>query len=293
VNLSCTNVRTDTHVHIFDERRFPYSPIRSYTPGPALVQDLVRHLERVGCERVVCVQPSVYGYDHACLLDSLGTLTAAGVQARGVAVLGPATTYFQLESLHAAGVRAARINWQVPIPGSEHQVKTLAQAVQALDQLLGRWPWSIEVFAQLPAILDAAPILAAVDRPVIIDHFGLPNIRVKDDIDSLLQMLETSPQMSLKLSAPYQVSRQDPDYSDLAPLVRRLGQIAPAQLLWGSNWPHTSGTRRDASTQGDGVEPFRYENDTRTLDLLTKYIADHHVVSAMLCRNPARVFDFV
>ena len=227
--MPSTTARTDTHVHVFDPRRFPYSPHRSYTPGAAPAQDLIQHLERVGCERVVCVQPSVYGLDHACLLDGLKALAAAGVQARGVAVLRPETTHFQLEALHAAGVRAARINWQVPIPGSDGPAYTLAQAVQTLHQQLGEWPWAIEVFARLPVLLEAAPALAAIDRPVIIDHFGLPNLRSPDDTHRLLAMLEANPQLSLKVSAPYQVSRQEPDYGDLASLVRRLGQTAPAQ----------------------------------------------------------------
>lgn len=288
--------RTDTHVHVFDPRRFPYSPTRSYTPGPAPVQDLLRHLERVECTRVVCVQPSVYGFDHACLLDALGALNGAGVQARGVAVLAPGTTAFQMEALHGAGVRAARINWQVPVAGGSgvgSPVNTLSQAVMALHERLGGHPWAIEVFARLPVLLEAAPTLAAIDRPVVIDHFGLPDLRHGIDAGGqLVELLVANPQLSLKISAPYQVSRQEPDYGDLAGLVHRLGQAVPAQLLWGSNWPHTSGTRRDAATQTDGVEPFRYENDARTLGLIGQYLDDTNALTAMLCRNPARVFDF-
>ena len=74
---------TDTHVHVFDPWRFPYVSHRAYTPGAATAADLLRHLERVGCGRVVCVQPSVYGTNNACLLDALATLSQAGVQARG------------------------------------------------------------------------------------------------------------------------------------------------------------------------------------------------------------------
>ncbi len=292
-----TTARTDTHVHVFDPRRFPYSATRSYTPGPAPVQDLLRHLERVACPRVVCVQPSVYAFDHACLLDALQALNDAGVQARGVAVLAPGTTGFQMDALHEAGVRAARINWQVPIAGSHGAntaVNTLSQAVIELHERLGERAWAIEVFARLPEVLAAAPTFAAVDRPVIIDHFGLPNLRAgQEEARALLAMLTANPLLVLKVSAPYQVSRQEPDYGDLQPLVQWLGQAVPAQLLWGSNWPHTSGTRRNAPASGDlGVEPFRYENDARTLGLLTQYLNDGNAASAMLCRNPARVFDY-
>src|SRR3954451_6282047 len=74
----------DCHVHVFDPDRFPYAPNRSYTPGPASVDDLLAFEDRIGMTRCVLVQASPYGSDNACLIAALDRL---GEGARGVAVI--------------------------------------------------------------------------------------------------------------------------------------------------------------------------------------------------------------
>ncbi|SPK70477.1 exported hypothetical protein [Cupriavidus taiwanensis] len=61
----------DCHVHVFDGACFPFAAKRSYTPGPARVEDLIAFEQRIGIDRIVLVQPSVYGVDNAALLDAL------------------------------------------------------------------------------------------------------------------------------------------------------------------------------------------------------------------------------
>lgn len=58
-------------------------PDRHYTPGPAPLGALREHMARLGLRRAVIVQPSVYGTDNSCMLESLDQLEGAG---RGVAV---------------------------------------------------------------------------------------------------------------------------------------------------------------------------------------------------------------
>ncbi|SMO93186.1 amidohydrolase family protein [Paracoccus laeviglucosivorans] len=100
----------DTHVHIFDPKNFPYAAGRAYTPPRALLPELRANMALLNAGRCVLVQPSVYGTDNACLLDGLRSLGAA---ARGVAVIDPlATTDKELADLHAAGVRAVRVNFE-------------------------------------------------------------------------------------------------------------------------------------------------------------------------------------
>jgi 2-pyrone-4,6-dicarboxylate lactonase len=98
----------DCHVHIFDPERFPYSPRRSYTPGPASVDDLLTFESRIGMSRFVLVQPSPYGSDNACLSAALNRLAN---KARGVAVIDPdRTPDSELDALGQAGVRSVRVN---------------------------------------------------------------------------------------------------------------------------------------------------------------------------------------
>jgi 2-pyrone-4,6-dicarboxylate lactonase len=284
---------TDTHVHVFDPWRFPYVSHRAYTPAAATTADLLRHLERVGCGRVVCVQPSVYGTNNACLLDALTSLNEAGVLARGSVVLNRSVTLGQLEAMHEAGVRAVRVNWVVQEPGRPSGSEALFQLLQALDAQLGPMDWSIELFARLKDILDIAPDLARLKRRVVLDHFAL--VKPGDDpgdLLSLARLLDFTPSVYLKLSAPYQVSALTPDYADLVPVVRTLVAAGPDQLMWGSNWPHTSGHARDVGHKAGDIEPFRYEDDAHTLALTQSRIGSAQAWHRLMVTNPAQVFGF-
>src|SRR5215475_8838955 len=61
----------DCHVHIFDPAGFPYASNRVYTPPTASLQDLHDLQTALHFERVVIVQPSVYGTDNSCTLDAI------------------------------------------------------------------------------------------------------------------------------------------------------------------------------------------------------------------------------
>src|SRR6266542_4751827 len=85
INFDVPAGACDCHTHIFgDPKRFSMIPSRVYTPEPASVEE-VRALHRaLHMDRVVVVQPSVYGTDNACTLDAVRQL---GSRARAVAVI--------------------------------------------------------------------------------------------------------------------------------------------------------------------------------------------------------------
>jgi predicted TIM-barrel fold metal-dependent hydrolase len=65
--MTCVQVPSkacDCHVHVFGPQvRYPLAGDRAYTPPEASVQELVAFQERLRFERVVIVQPGVYGAD--------------------------------------------------------------------------------------------------------------------------------------------------------------------------------------------------------------------------------------
>ena len=76
----------DCHVHVFgDLKKYPFFAGRTYTPEVASADELRQLLSALRLERVVIVQPSVYGTDNTCTLDGMRAL---GDRARGVAVSG-------------------------------------------------------------------------------------------------------------------------------------------------------------------------------------------------------------
>src|ERR1700681_4675265 len=75
----------DCHVHVFDPARFAYDAHRVYTPPEATAADLLDLQNTIRFDRVVIVQPSVYGTDMAATLDGMKKLGPQ--RARGVAVI--------------------------------------------------------------------------------------------------------------------------------------------------------------------------------------------------------------
>ncbi len=278
----------DAHVHVFDPVRFPYQARRRYTPGPATVEQLTALHDRLGLTRVVLVQPSVYGSDNRCLLDALSRL---GPRARGIAVIDASAGQAEIEDLIACGVCGVRLNIQVDGLDDGSMV---SQLLERTERQLQGTPLLLQLFANAAVLSACSAQLVSMGRPVLIDHFGLLKADLPGDVWGAppLQGLLAAPQVNIKLSGPHQISQQGPDYPDVAVVARRLVEAAPGRLVWGSDWPHTGGVRRDPTVAPGAVEPFRPVDDAHELGLLQTWVPDAHVRTQVLAANPARLFGF-
>jgi len=71
VNFAIPRGACDCHVHVFgDAAIFPFAEKRIYTPPQASVEQLLELQRDLHLDRVVVVQPSVYGADNACTSDA-------------------------------------------------------------------------------------------------------------------------------------------------------------------------------------------------------------------------------
>src|SRR3954464_10093758 len=99
----------DAHCHVFGpEAEFPFAPSRKYTPVDAPKEKLFALRDFLGFDKNVIVQASCHGTDNAALVDAL---VSSSNKARGVAVIGEATSDDALQKLDAAGVRGVRFNF--------------------------------------------------------------------------------------------------------------------------------------------------------------------------------------
>jgi 2-pyrone-4,6-dicarboxylate lactonase len=278
----------DSHVHVFDPARFAYQASRRYTPGPATVDQLIALHDRLGVGRAVLVQPSVYGCDNSCLLDALGRL---GPRARGVAVIDPAASKSELEDLIAAGVCGVRLNIQVD--GLQDSAQ-LGRLLENTDRQLQGTPLLLQVFASAAVLSACSAQLASMGRPVLIDHFGLLKGGMPVDASGRppLQALLAAPNVHIKLSGPHQISQQGPDYPDVTAVAKWLTDAAPGRVVWGSDWPHTGGVRRDPKMSPGAVEPFRLVDDAHELGLVRRWVPDAFQRAQILALTPARLFGF-
>src|ERR1700691_1772052 len=98
----------DMHVHIFGSpERYSHVIKPHYTLPDGTLAQYHCLMPRFGVERFVIVQPSFYGTDNSCLLD---TLADAGEQARGVVMIEPDINDAELDRFHLRGVRAVRLD---------------------------------------------------------------------------------------------------------------------------------------------------------------------------------------
>ena len=267
----------DTHVHVFDPGRFPYIANRKFTPGTADVWQLKKHLDAIGADSVVLIQPSVYGTDHACLIDALQSL---GKIAKGIAVIDQSASNAAIEALDRAGVVGARINMVV---NNNSNVDLAISSIQDIE-LRAPQHWHIQLHVSLEVLDELHEHIASSSRYFVLDHFGLPNVTEGTDSPQwqrLLQLLKTD-RLFVKTSAPYLSSKQASRYGDLQPFVESLIHTNPKRVLWGTNWPHTKGTKRNASTPITEVEDFRVEDDSSWDSLCREWANKHSVELAYL-----------
>ncbi len=276
----------DTHVHVFEPARFSLQPDRTYTPGLATHSDLAHFLDGHELERVVLVQPSVYGTDNACLLDALVRLGPARV--RAIAVVddeGPGET--TLADMYAKGVRGIRLN--IEVAGTT--VAQCRERLRALAWLRQQPGWCLQLHASLPLILELTGDLADLGVPVVLDHFAGIHKQPQSSGPGwapLLEFLQQGPGW-VKLSAPY---RAHPSWHDtqLMALAKALATAAPARMLWGSDWPHTGGEAgqpRDPAR----IEPFRTVDIPAILSALHTALG-RDMFSRMLVGNPQTLYGF-
>lgn len=276
----------DCHTHVFlDPRVYPWSPARRYTPPPASTEALAAWHDALGIARVVVVQPSVYADDNAATLQALRALGPA--RARGVAVLGPATTEAELQAMHALGVRGVRVNLEID------QASDVAAATAQLRETAARVAplgWHVQIYANLALLAACRSVLRALPVPVVLDHYAGAHAAggtAQPGLDAVLALVEEG-RAYVKLSAPYRLSTAA-GYADMAPLARAFIAAGPERMLWGSDWPHPQpGTRPHPH---DISPPFAVDC-AQVLAALRDWVGDVARFDRILAVNPARLYGF-
>jgi predicted TIM-barrel fold metal-dependent hydrolase len=278
----------DCHVHVFgDPERFPFSPSRTYTPEPASVEELRALHRAMHLERVVVVNPSVYGTDNSCTLDAVKQL---GLSARAIAVIDDKTPEAAIDDMDRAGVRGIRINLET---NGQADPAVARQSFKAgVERIKGRKNWHIQVYARLSVIEAIADLIAiaAAPMPVVFDHFGGAKAALgvsQPGFETLLKLVRSGTAY-VKISGAYRSSTLAPDYSDVAPLAKALIAENPKRILWGTDWPHPS------QVPGRKVEisPLFQIDDGRLFNQLAAWAPETATRASILVENPARLYGF-
>jgi predicted TIM-barrel fold metal-dependent hydrolase len=278
----------DCHTHVFgDPARFPFTASRTYTPGPALVDEMRALHRSLHTDRVVVVQPSVYGTDNACTLDAIHQL---GPRARGIAVIDDGTSDDDLDRMDRAGIRGIRVNLET---AGQTDPAIARQRFQAATKRMARRRWHVQVFTRPSVIAALGDDFAYAPVPIVFDHFGGAQAAAGVDqpgFDVLLRLVRAGAAY-VKLSAPYRGSTQAPDYPDMTPLAAALIAANPRRVLWGSDLPHPN-TSPSAPRTPAGTAPRIDVDDVRVFNRVAAWAPDAALRKIVLVENPAELYGF-
>jgi len=268
----------DTHAHIFGPSdKFSYAEGRGYTPPDAPVENFLALLDRLGCPHGLIVQGNAHGYDNRVLLDALARFPD---RLRGIAITDARIAPETLHAWDAIGMRGLRFHLLQQKPGYVRGVGL--DVFDGFRRTMADLGWAAQFFCDYRVLAQNADALRAIarDMPVIVDHYGMIDARrgVADKNFQALLRLVGEGHVHVKVSAPYRISTQYPDYPDARSFHESLIRANPERLMWGTDWPHPS------------IAAEVMPDDGNLLDLFHAWTPDAADRRRILVETPARLF---
>ncbi|XP_057436348.1 uncharacterized protein LOC130728795 [Lotus japonicus] len=235
----------DSHLHVWassqEAGKFPYSPGQEPTL-PGHVDFLLQCMEEAGVDGALIVQPINHKFDHSYVTSVLKKYPTKFI---GCCLANPADDGSGLKQFEHLvlkdGYRAVRFNpylW----PSGE---KMTNEVGKALFQKAGELNVPVGFMCMKGLDLHISEIeQLCTEFPstvVLLDHLAFCKPPVNDDealIFSRLLNLSRFPQVYVKFSALFRVSRVQFPYLDLSPLLYQVvSSFGANRVMWGSDFP--------------------------------------------------------
>ncbi len=267
----------DTHFHVWGPPQiFPYAETRNHTPPAAPIEHYLAVAQVLGLQRGVMVQPNAHGVDTRVTLDAI---KKSGGRIRGMIRADATLTPERTRILHAGGVRGLRMALR---KRDGHVFKP--DLFHAMSDLIAPFGWALDLQLDAEAVVPLSALIRAAPVPVIIDTFGHVDIRngglEQPSFREMVRLLETG-KVFVKLHGANRFMALGVAYEDVVRLARAYIAAAPDQIIWGTDWPHSS-----------VYEPGKMPNDGDLLDMLLDYAPDETVRAKILVTTPQKLFDF-
>ena len=262
----------DCHCHICGpQSRYRYAPGRRYTPPDALLSDYISTLRTLGVDRGVLVQPSIYMTDNSVILDALAENR---FPLRAVAVVDSGVSDAELERMHKLGVCGLRLNLRNSNGATPDMAPELASRIKDLG-------WHLQFRINAEDFPSVEPMISRLPVPVVIDHMGQAPLSegVNGASFQTILRLAREGKAYVKISAPMRMSAGEYPYADVIPFVHALVEASADRMLWATDWPHTTITKK-------------MPNDGDLVDLLADWFPDPAVLKKVMVDNPARLYGF-
>lgn len=262
----------DCHLHIFGPtEQYPYTAKRAYTPPEASLEAYTKLSTSLGFERMVIVQPSVYGADNRCTLDMC--VAAGPKRSRCIVVVDENITDAELKEMHAKGARGLRINALTSAGVPPAAIEKLAQRIKPLG-------WHMQFWISGPQLAVLSDLIERLPVPVVFDHMGqfsLDGGLNGAEFKALMRLVEKGCWVKM---IGYRVSRAGPPYEDVRAQAEAIVKAAPDRTVWGTDWPHPH------------LEGRAYPDSQFLVNLLASWAGSEAQTKRILVDNPARLYGF-
>jgi predicted TIM-barrel fold metal-dependent hydrolase len=225
----------DSHCHVFDTARFPYSPEATYRPPEheqGTAEQFSAVLDAHGISHALLVSPtSGYFYDNRCMLAAI---RAAKGRFKGIARVRPDTDEHALAELQAAGVIGVRLDLITDGVDSLQDPATMRLLARAREMR-----WLVQVQYERDQLHEAAAALRVAKVRLIFDHCGRPDATLGADQPGFRALLDFGRDgHHVKLSGPFRFHNAFAPNARIEPFVAALLEtFTPTRCVWGSDWP--------------------------------------------------------
>lgn len=257
------------------------------TPKNAFLEEAVEFETSIGCSHACVIASSPFGMNNDHVLDVLERMKGKW---RGIGYIDPVTTTdAELDRLHAAGMRGIRFNLWV----RQAQLDPAAwpTTLEAYAKRLRRLDWVMQVFVSMDQIKALAPYVAGLGVKVVFDHLGCPEPgpapAEQPGCQELYDLLQNNKNVYIKLSGFYRFDRTD--QAGLKAHMQKLLAIAPDQIVWASDWPHTVNPGGDPKVEYD----FMKVDVGGFLDQCVEWCnGDEELIKKVWVDNPRKLWDY-
>ncbi len=237
-------VLIDTHIHLFDDKKFPYHKSAVYKPAASPLNAYAKFVAQAKINHTIIVHPEPYQDDHAYLEYCFRNEPSPGFF-KGTCLydpIDPATPKRMEELLRRNPKRIVAL--RVHINRKPGEAPTVSGAIRDRDlrhpQMRKTWEAASKMGLAIqmhfiPHWAKQIGELAAVfpQMPVILDHLARSGQGTAAEYNDVLGLAKL-PRVHMKFSGWRYSSNQQHPYLDAKPLVRRTyDAFGPDRMIWG------------------------------------------------------------